>query len=123
MNFTQDTFQGQILETEKYKKVKEKLDLEVRNLVETVDKKDDEIGAINETLVNTQKTVFKLEQNIKEQKNVIDKAVKETETVTNKFNKMQDDLDILHFNQEVLKKEIGQKATNLRVSRRIGSSK
>lgn len=88
---------------------------EIKELQETIDKRDHEIGNLNEIITTNQRVVVKLESSLKEQKIMTDKAVRDSETINVRFAKMQDELDSVTYNHDRLKKDFMKRANEIRV--------
>ncbi|KAI4460742.1 cilia and flagella-associated protein 58-related [Holotrichia oblita] len=101
-------------EIDRHKRAKEKLENEIKELQETIDKKEHEIVNLNEIITTNQRVVVKLESNLKEQKIMTDKAVRDSETINVRFAKMQDELDSVTYNHDRLKKDFMKRANEIR---------
>lgn len=107
-NFLKNKFQDQTIEIDRFKTMKDNLQVEVADLKSVIGDRDVNIVTLKESLATSNKATVKVEQTVKEQKQVIDKIQKEIDISHAKYTKLQDEFDIVNFNSEKTKKQFNK---------------
>ncbi|XP_068899538.1 cilia- and flagella-associated protein 58-like isoform X1 [Tenebrio molitor] len=106
--------EDQVNETEKFKRIRDKLESDITELNYKIEDRDTHVTNLN-TVINTHlKSIAKLEDKIKEEKLGREKVNKEYEAVVAKHAKLQDDYNAKHNSLEVLQKNYNKKLTDIK---------
>lgn len=102
------------MEIDRYKTLKDNLQLEGAELKEIIGLRDIEIRDLNESVVASEKATTKVEITVREQRTLIDKLEKEIEINTTKHAKLQDEFDAINFTLDKTKKQFHKMTTEFR---------
>lgn len=95
--------------------MRDNLQAEVFELKAVIINKETDIVALKENVTSSNKATQKVEQTVKDQKNVIDKLIKESEVSVTRYVKLQDEYDNVNYTLDKTRKQFAKVTTEYKI--------
>lgn len=109
------SFQEQAMEIDRQKRVREKLDQDMEEMKDSVDRAETELIATTENLQAMTRHAKKMETQMTESKQTTEKYAKELESLHNKYARLQDDFGHLKYTNETIRVEFNKLTNDMRL--------